>query len=475
MQPTTKEHEYCTERASLGAVLVCVIASVIACGEAPTRGLRPVSEAPITATDLRWPTANNSPMLVSDPSDENYIVATYRRDAPAFGCGLALSSDRGGSWISHNPLPTLPDLVEACYSPEVAFDRKNTLHLLFIGLAGRGNEPIGVYITSSMDRGRTFSEPRQVLGPERYQARLAIDQSIGERGRLHVVWLDVAEDSPLGGLPDRGSPILAMYSDDGGHSFSSPTRVSRPTEKRIVAPAVAIEDGVGVHVVYYDLLEDARDYRGLEGPVWEGSWALIVSSSSSMGEGFDRHVTVTADIVPPGRVMLIFTMPPPTIGVASGKIYVGWTDARFGDPDILVAKMTSPGSFSPPVKVNDDSEAGGRAQWLPQLKAREDGSLHVVFLDSRYHETDRFYDAMYASLDEGLRVTNTVRLTSRPSRTEVGQRYAVPSAAGLFDLGSRLAIFLHSRGVLMAWVDTRNTDGGVQQDLRASSVIWSER
>lgn len=66
--------------------------------------------------------------------------------------------------------------------------------------------------------------------------RLAIDPTMGDTGRMHLVWLEVAEDAPLGGLPPPPNPIMAAYSDDGGTTFSDPVEVSDPARPLPVAP-----------------------------------------------------------------------------------------------------------------------------------------------------------------------------------------------------------------------------------------------
>lgn len=431
-----------------------------------------IADEPVTATDGRAPAANNSPVLAADPTDSRFVVVAHRLDAPRFGCGLQVSGDGGRGWIAANPVPELPHRVDSCYAPEAVFDRHGRLYYLFVGLAGRGNEPMGVFLTASDDRARTFERPWPVLGPESYQVRLAIDRDIGQRGRLHMVWLQAGADAPLGGLPESRNPILASHSDDGGQTFSSPTQVSDPARPRSVAPSLTIGRDSAVHVAYYDLQNDVRDYKGLEGPSWEGTWSVVVATSRNRGTTFATQSTVTDEVSPPGRVMLIFTMPAPSVVTSPAGLHVAWPDARFGDPDVLTARLR-PGadSWDPPIRVNDDPVGNGRDQSHPRLAASPDGRIDVVFLDRRSDDDNRRYHLYYSSSTDGGQVFSAnLAVTRRSSTSQAGQRYLVPSAEGLFDLGSRLALTSQSSRVLAVWPDSRNTRGGTQQDLRVVHI-----
>src|SRR5436190_8653332 len=50
-------------------------------------------EVPATTTDLALSTADNSPMLLADPTEPRFVVLAHRTDAPTFGCGLQVSGD----------------------------------------------------------------------------------------------------------------------------------------------------------------------------------------------------------------------------------------------------------------------------------------------------------------------------------------------------------------------------------------------
>lgn len=418
--------------------------------------------------------ANNSPTLIADPNDARFVVLANRLDAPDFGCALHVSGDGGRSWSPAAPVPKLPKGAEKCYAPEVAIDGAGRLYYLFVGLAGNGNEPMGVFLTSSPDRGRSFSAPQRVLGAFNFAVRMAIDPSLGKSGRIHLVWLHATSDPPFGGFGPPPNPILASHSDNGGRSFSEPVQVSDPRRQRVVAPALALGDDHAVHVAYYDLRDDALDYQGLEGPVHEEPWSLVVATSRDGGRRFGRGSEAEPRVTPPPeRVMLIFTMPPPALVARKGLTCLAWTDGRHGDHDVLARCARDPdGAWGPVRRLHDDKVGNGHTQYLPRLSFSPNGRLDAIFYDRRNDPRNTGNDLYYTYSDDGgRRFVPNVRLTSETSLSLIGQRYANATAKGQVEFGGRLGLLSRRQGAVAAWADTRsslvNTTG---QDVMSALV-----
>lgn len=432
-------------------------------------------EMPVTAVNLAFEQAQNSPGVAVDPTDSRYVALASRVDGPEFDCALHVSGDRGRTWRPAKPVPQLPPGAERCYAPEIAFDRQGVLYYLFVGLHGKGNTPMGVFLTTSADR-REFSPPRRVLGPDRFMVRMVLDPTAGRGGRIHLVWLEPKSPPVLGGFATAGNPILASHSDDGGRTLSVPVRVSDPVRSLVVAPAVALGRDHRLHVAYYDLEKDLRDYQGLEGPVWDGTWSLIVSTSVDGGRSFTRHVAAASGLVPPARVMLIFTMPPPALAADdSGGLWVSWWDARNGDWDVFLATSGDDGrSFASAMRLNDDPVANGRHQYLPRLAVAPSGRLDAILYDRRDDAQNERNHVYYTfSTDGGRSFRPNLRVTSESFHAGTGARYSVPSAAGLVEFGSRLALAPTRSGVLAAWTDTRNVRfGNTHQDIFAAEITF---
>ena len=464
------------------AVAVTAGAGVLAVGWSRTDAAGPPRvwpEVPVTAMDLGAGLANNSPVLVADPTEERFVVMANRLDAPAFGCALQVSGDGGRRWVTAQVSPTLPPGADLCYAPEAAFGADGTLYFLFVGLQGSGNEPMGVFLTSSVDRAATWSPPRQVLGPRHFGVRMAVDQTMGRPGRIHLVWLLATSDPPLGGFGPPPNPIMAAHSDDGGNTFSSPVQVSDPRRLRVVAPSLALGRDGAVHVAYYDLQQDARDYSGLEGPVWDESWSVVVATSVDGDGAFTDQVAVDESVRPWARPMLIYTLAPPALAAdRRGRLCAAWTDARNGDADALVACSGGDGGgWGPARRLNDDPVGNGSSQYLPQVAFSADGRLHAVFFDRSADPRNVIAHVRYAwAAEPGGRPAPTVRLTSEPSHSQIGQRYTNVSAQGQYEVGSRLGLLARRHDVIAAWPDGRHSSPGeTSQDIFTTTVSRPDR
>lgn len=473
--PTTGQSRRPRRRSLLAALAVGAVLSLfgaaLATGfvglETATPGVRLGTEAPATAMNFVAQPANNSPVVLADPTERRFVVLANRLDAPDFSCALQVSGDGGRSWLPANPVPELPAGAEKCYAPEVAFDKDGVLYYVFVGLHGAGNEPMGAFLATSTDRAVSFSRPRRVLGPLNFGVRMAIDPDMGRRGRVHLVWIHARSDPPLGGFPPGPNPILAAHSDDGGRTFSEPVQVSDPERARVVAPALALGADHRVHVAYYDLGDDARDYQGLAGPVWDGRWSVIVSTSLDGGRRFSSGAVVDDEVAPTERVMLIFTMAAPSVAAHGERVCVGWSDARHGDADVLLRCSQKVGTrWEGLLRLNDDRVNNGVRQYLPRLSFSPEGRLDVIFFDRRRDPTNASNDVFFTFSKDGGRDFAPARLlTTESSYAAIGQRYVGPAAEGQVEIGARLGLLSQRSAAVAAWPDTRRSLPGTGQDV----------
>jgi hypothetical protein len=254
--------------------------------------------------------------------------------------------------------------------------------------------------------------------------------------------------------------------------------VSDANRQRVVAPALAIGSDHAVHVLYYDLGEDARDYQGLEGPTWDGRWSLVLTSSTDEGRSFAPGVAVDREIVPPERVMLIYTMAPAALATDGSRLYASWYDARNQDWDVFLRWSADGGqTWAALQRLNDDPLGDGRDQYLPRLAVAPGGRVDAIFYDRRNDPRNVLSDVSYTSSSDGGRTFSpNLQINDESFSSQIGTRYPIPSAKGLVEFGSRIALLARKSNALAAWTDTRNQDvDGYGQDVFATEIDLSAR
>jgi hypothetical protein len=107
-------------------------------------------------------------------------------------------------------------------------------------------------------------------------------------------------------------------------------------------------------------------------------------------------------------------------GPHAGRLHAVWEDARDGNQsDILAAWTDDEGlSWSPPVKVNQDRT--GHAQWMARVRAGDDGTVHVLYMDRQYDPADTLYDATYAWSTDGGATWGNRRISTVSSDGDLG-------------------------------------------------------
>lgn len=434
-------------------------------------GNRPVDAA---ATDPTTPGTNNSPVLARSPRNPADVAVANRVDSPQYSCALHVSLDGGLHWRQTPvPFPTGEELPARCYAPDVAFGPNGVLYLSYVTLIGIGNSPHALWLATSTDGGRTLSRPVRVGGPLEFQARLAADPQVA--GHLYLTWLQVRTTGNLF-FPDVGNPITLSGSTDGGLTWSAPVQVSPPTRARVVAPSVAVGSGGALYVSYLDIGGDALDYNGGSGgnggPAYAGPWTVMLARSTDGGRHWAQTV-VDARVVPYTR-FVVFLPPFPSLALdpARGRVYVGFTDARLGEPDVYVWASTDGGAhFSPGVRVDHAPAGDGRDKYLPALAAAPGGRLDVLYYTRQADPHDVADRAALASSYDGARTFGaSVDLSDRA----FDSRFAPNSIRNLPDLGSRLGLVSTDRSALAVWTDTRagNLLSG-KQDLAAEIVAFT--
>ncbi len=427
---------------------------------------RPVNAGARDPGDLR---AHNSPTLVRSPRDPAVLVATSRIDSPDFSCAVHRSGDGGRTWAPVR-VPVPRGRGPKCYAPDAAFGADGALHVSYVTLTGRANQPEAVWVASSEDGGRTLSPPRRVSGPLGFQVRIAVDPRAPRR--MVLTWLQARDIGTLK-FTEPGNPIVVSRSDDAGATWTRPARVNDPGRGRALAPSAAVGPRGELYVLYLDLGADRLDYEGAHenvgGPPYQGRFALVLARS--LDRGATWRESVVDDRVVPTERFVPFLPPFPSLAVdpRSGRVHVAFHDGRLGDADVLAWSLRpgAPG-WDGPVRVNDSPRRDGTAQYLPELAVAPGGRVDVLYYDRRADPRNvRNEVSLQSSVDGGRSFGARTTLSSRPFDARIG----FGADRGLPTLGSRLGLVSGRDDAVAVWSDTRaGTQASGKQDLVGAVV-----
>lgn len=341
--------------------------------------------------------------LAVNPLNPQNIVAAwadfsfpnFQRALQGPSPGLGASFDGGKTWQSQVVL--FPDL---CYAPDpvVTVDGSGTFYLGFLIIPGDCSFAEGrFWVVKSTDGGRTVSAPLDV-GSFTDKSFIVADPG-GQA--VYVVGAGI-----VGGK--ARSPIVSR-SLDGGATFT-PTLAISSTRTNGGAPFAAVGPAGEVYVAWF--LPGANTTLSKN--------AIYFDRSLDQGATWlDHDVQVTAVSREPFGPAnpFINSWSPIAVdrsqGTHRGRIYVVWTDLRFGSPDILSVHSDDRGdTWSQPVRVNDDAVGNGADQFFPWVAVDGAGTVYVSFLDRRGDPGNLLFGEFLAtSTDGGVSFGRNIRVS----------------------------------------------------------------
>jgi hypothetical protein len=241
---------------------------------------------------------NDKTSLTADPTDSNYVYATWDRLSSVQGEGagptvLARSVDNGAHWeatrIIYDPgatAQTIGNLIGVLPDGTVV-----DLFTLIDFNSGTST----LQVIRSTDKGTTWSAPIFVADdlaigasdpdtgkPIRDGAGLA-QMSISPAGKISVVWQDARFS---GGVRDG---IVISESTDGGATWSAPVQINHDPMVQAFTPSVHVRLDGTVGVTYYDLRRNTSNPRTLPTDLW-------LTRSGDGTTWRENHVTATFDL-----------------------------------------------------------------------------------------------------------------------------------------------------------------------------------
>ncbi|MFP5371541.1 MAG: sialidase family protein [Actinomycetes bacterium] len=262
---------------------------------------------------------------------------------------------------------------------------------------------------------------------------------------------------------ERPTEGWAAVSTDGGETFEDEVR-GVEANPGFDAPRIVM-DAEGT--VYW--FQRERPPSGDEGEPPVPS-PLLMARSHDAGRTWQE-----SDL---GQAHPVMEEPLAAVSPDGQALYLAWADARNGDLDVFFMRSADGGgTWSDPVRVNDDPVGNRRSQKWPRMSVAPDGRVDVAWYDYRNDEADVPEDDvefflgtvndvyLASSQDGGTTFLGNVRVTEEAIDRSLGTyntQYFVEVPPGVAS-GDGAAV--------VAWSDTRLADAETAaQDVFAARV-----
>ncbi|MCP4901447.1 MAG: exo-alpha-sialidase, partial [bacterium] len=372
-----------------------------------------------------------------NPVDPDLVIAGS--NGPGSGQKMHYSTDGGETWNAAGALP----LGGTCCDPTVVWSSDGSK--AYSATLG-GSQ---VYIYRSADGGQTWSDldtevgndPRRELGSGTDKEYLHVD--IDSTSCLDTIYLTWHE----------GNVMQYSRSTDSAHTWTSPVDMS----------SGSAENGIGSDI--------ASDLNGKVYYFWPAynSQKILLKTSGDCGVSFGSTIEV-------GTTQASFDFPIPSIdirnafvyvsadvdltsGTYGGSIYAAWTDstatttgtAANNHARIQVAYSRDAGdtwNVSTPHETGDMDTVDRWHQWLA---VGDDGTVHVVYYDTRNDPSRTSVDMYWSySTDGAVTWSAPAKLT-----TEIS-----PHMEDGFQFGDYNGLDVVMSEFITVFTDNRNESGG---------------
>ncbi|HLA48139.1 MAG: hypothetical protein A2W77_01415 [Nitrospinae bacterium RIFCSPLOWO2_12_39_16] len=231
---------------------------------------------------------------------------------------------------------------------------------IYIGWVKEEGNKNNIYIVSSTDDGKTFSDKVRVNGDADMPSGInhAPTMALGIKGELYIAWTISRIDGEF------SSDIKFSRSLNKGKSFE-PAIIVNDDNLSVSHgfESMAVADDSSIYIAWLD----GREKK-------EGVSSTYIAKSTDNGKTFEKNVRVDGNSCPCCRTAVTVAH--------DGTVYVSWRKVFKGDiREIVLSKSTDRGkSFSESVVVgNDKWVIAGCPHRGPSMSSDKDGILYVVW------------------------------------------------------------------------------------------------
>ena len=348
------------------------------------------------------------------------------------------SSDGGATWTH---APNLP-LANTCCDPTVAWSSDGS-KAYTASLGANASDP--VYVYRSADNGHTWTDlateagadPRRELGSGTDKEYLHVDVHAASafKDNVYLTW-------------HENNVMKFARSTDRAHTWSTPVSISTGTSERGIGSDITSDKTGKVYYVWPAFNSNTiRLRRSSDGG------ATFASPSTSIASTLGSFAFPVPSMEE--REVFIYAAAASDLGNGThgGSVYVAWTDATATtttDPAtnharIQVAYSRDGGDTWTATTPHATADATTVDRYHPWLGVAADGSVHVIYYDTRNSVTRSDVDLYWSKSTDGAQTWGTPeRLTTVMSPN--GDGFEWGDYNGMDVVGSRLlAIYTDNR------------------------------
>jgi hypothetical protein len=365
----------------------------------------------------------------------------------AVDCGYSISQDGGLTWtralIPHLTMTSGGPYFRAT-DPVVAFNLVSNVYLETLVATDAQFINGAVVLSKSTDGGATFAAPvvayrpgNNSVFPDKEWMAINTFPGTPTGSRLLVTF------TLFSNINSEGAPIMRVFSDNGGATWSSAAAISAETTLQGSQP-LYLPNGNCV-VVYWNFGTNQQPGERLE---------AVISTDGGQTFGLPKIITFANEYNEPAIRTGSF-LPSAVADRTTQDIYVVYQTLLGGNPRIAFTKSTNGGAtWSTPVAISDNP--AGLGVFNPAINVSPDGrTLTCAFYDHRNNPGSNVLVDLYLaqSFDGGVTWQPNIRLTSVSTDASLA-----PLTSEGYMLGDYLGVAQTSRPTVPAvpiWVDTR--------------------
>jgi len=407
------------------------------------------NDPPALPSNMR---AQAEPHIARATSNEDFLVGIFQEgrfatSGGAVDCGYSISHDGGLTWtralIPHLTMTSGGPYFRAT-DPVVAINLINDVYLETLVATDAQFINGAVVLSKSTDGGATFAAPvvayrpaNNSVFPDKEWMAINTFPGTATGSRLLVTF------SLFSNINSEGAPIMRVYSDNRGATWSSPAAISTETTLQGSQP-LYLPNGNCV-VVYWNFGTNQQPGERLE---------AVISTDGGQTFGLPRVITFANEYNEPAIRTGSF-LPSAVADRTTQNIYVVYQTLLGGNPRIAFTKSTNGGTtWSTPVAISNNP--AGLGVFNPAINVSADGkTLTCAFYDHRNNPGSNVLVDLYLaqSFDGGATWQPNIRLTSVSTDASLA-----PLTSEGYMLGDYLGVAQTTRPTVPAvpiWVDTR--------------------